>query len=264
MAAICNGLFAHGGIRPFCATFLNFIGYAMGSVRVSGLSKFGVIYIMTHDSIGLGEDGPTHQPVEMLECLRATPNLLTIRPADGNETVGAYVLAVERSQTPTVISLTRQGVPSIAGSSADKVAHGAYLIGNYGPEALKPKLIIIGTGSELHLSIEVAQALAAEDNIAVRVVSMPCCELFDIQTMDYKLSLFTPGSPVMSIEASGVKGWAQYAHAPYGLKSFGMSAPTKDVFKHFGFTTQNLTVRAREVVLFYGSKEAPSLFDVPT
>lgn len=144
MAAICNGLFAHGQIRPFCATFLQFIGYALGAVRVSALSRFGVIYIMTHDSIGLGqykslntlrtklrvcffvnegEDGPTHQPVEMLESLRAIPNLITIRPCDGNEVLGAYTIAMEQTRTPTVISLSRQACPSMAqyGSSADKV-----------------------------------------------------------------------------------------------------------------------------------------------
>lgn len=120
MTAVCNGLFAHGGIRPYCATFLNFLGYAMGGLRISCLSRFGVVYVMTHDSIGLGEDGPTHQPIEMLECCRALPNLLTIRPADGNETVGAYIVAIERPHTPTVLSLTRQGVPTLEGSSADK------------------------------------------------------------------------------------------------------------------------------------------------
>lgn len=168
MAAICNGLFAHGGIRPFCATFLNFLGYAMGAVRVSSLSRFGVVYIMTHDSIGLGEDGPTHQPVEMLECCRATPNMLTIRPADGNEVVGAYIMALERASTPTVLSLTRQAVPTVENTSAANVALGAYVIGDFGPQSERPKLILIGTGSELHLAVNIAKTIAREDNVHIR------------------------------------------------------------------------------------------------
>lgn len=264
MAAICNGLYAHGAIRPFCATFLNFLGYATGSLRISGLSRFGVLYIMTHDSIGLGEDGPTHQPIEMLEWCRALPNLLTIRPADGNETVGGYVIAIERSATPTVLSLTRQGVPTVEGTSAEKVALGAYVIGNYGPVADKPKLILIGTGSELYLAVATAKTLAAADNVSVRVVSMPCTELFDEQALEYKLSVFPAGSPVMSIEAAGTKGWSQYAHAPFGIKDqYGLSAPAGKIYNHFGFTEANLAARARDVIAFYSKREAPSLYDVP-
>jgi transketolase len=264
MAAICNGIFAHGGLRPFCATFLNFLGYAMGSVRVSSLSRFGVLYIMTHDSIGLGEDGPTHQPIEMLECCRATPNLLTIRPADGNETVGAYVIAMEKAGTPVVMSLTRQALPTVEGSSADKVSLGAYLIGDYGHAAKKPHLVLIGTGSELHLAVAVAKSLAAADDVHVRVVSMPCCELFDQQPLEYKLDLFPSGAPIMSIEAGGTKGWSQYAHAPFGIKDqFGLSAPAPALFKHFGFTEENLVTRSRQVIAFYKGREAPSLYEIP-
>ena len=146
MSAICNGLFSHGGFRPFGATFLNFIGYALGAVRVSALSRFGILYVMTHDSIGLGEDGPTHQPVEMLETLRCIPNLLTIRPADGNEVVGAYIAAIENSHTPTVISLSRQAVPTLNGTSAEKVSFGAYLLNDYGSNANGTiSLIIVST-----------------------------------------------------------------------------------------------------------------------
>lgn len=170
MVAICNGLFAHGGIRPFCATFLNFLGYAMGSVRVSCLSRFGLLFIMTHDSIGLGEDGPTHQPIEMLEWCRALPNMLTIRPADGNETVGAYIVAIEKPSTPTVLSLTRQGVPTIEGTCADKVSLGAYTIGDFGAAAARPSLILIGTGSELYLAVAVAKSIASSDGVSVRYI----------------------------------------------------------------------------------------------
>ena len=168
MAAICNGIFAHGGIRPYCATFLNFAGYALGAMRLSCLSKFGVIYVMTHDSIGLGEDGPTHQPVEMLAMLRSHPNIMVIRPADGNETVGAYIQALERVHTPTVLCLSRQGVPTLENSSADKVSLGGYIIGEYGA-ASNIKLIIVSTGTEVILAIQTAKALAAKDaSIGVR------------------------------------------------------------------------------------------------
>ena len=201
MAAICNGLFAHGGIRPFCATFLNFLGYAMGAVRVSSLSRFGVIYIMTHDSIGLGEDGPTHQPIEMLECCRATPNLLTIRPADGNEVVGAYIIALERSHSPTVISLTRQAVPTVENTSAANVSLGAYVIANYGPQCARPKLILIGTGSELHLAVNVAKTLAEEDKVHIRysilslLITLYLAELFQCHALSSLiLSLQTTNS----------------------------------------------------------------------
>jgi transketolase len=261
MAAICNGMYAYGGLRPFCATFLNFIGYAMGSVRVSALSRFGLLYVMTHDSIGLGEDGPTHQPVEMLECLRALPNFLTMRPADGNETVGAYVVALERAGTPTCISLSRQAAPTVEGTSADLVAKGAYVILNAGAAKARPDLVLVSTGTELAMTVAVAKELAAE--LSVRVVSMPCCELFDEQPLDYQLEVFPEGAPVMSIEAGGINGWFKYAHAPFGMETYGASAPAGPLFNLFGFTVPNLTARAKEVVAFYGAAGAPSLMKYP-
>jgi len=260
MAAISNGLFAHGGFRPFCATFLNFAGYAMGSIRVSALSKFGVIYIMTHDSIGLGEDGPTHQPIEMLELLRATPNLLTIRPCDGNEVVGAYKIAIIEKETPTFLSLSRQGVPTIKGSSADKVAHGGYVISQHGD---KPALILIATGTEVSLAISLADELKKTDGIDVTVVSMPCTELFDKQSVEYQSKTLPDGVPIMSIEACGTNGWNKYAHATFGMQTFGASGTGSDLFKHFGFTTSNLLIRAREVISFYKSHPIPSKVHYP-
>ena len=173
MAAISNGIFAYGFYRPYCASFLQFIGYALGSVRVSALSGFGVIYIMTHDSIGLGEDGPTHQPIEMLSSLRSTPNLLTIRPADANETVGAYELAVKCVHTPTVLCLSRQNTPNVAGTSKDSVKLGAYVIADLLPSgcsSLKPDLIIVSTGTEVSLALETAKVLSDEDKIYIRHV----------------------------------------------------------------------------------------------
>lgn len=259
MAAICNGMFAHGGVRPFCATFLNFIGYAMGSVRLSALSKFGVIYVMTHDSIGLGEDGPTHQPIETLEMLRATPNLLTFRPCDGNEVSGAYISAIEHTFTPSVISLSRQTAAALPNSSAEKVAHGAYTIAEAGSGPCK--LIIASTGTEVQLAIQVAEAVAASAGTSVRVVSMPCWELFEKQSIEYQLEVFPAGIPVMSIEAAGVQGWNKYAHAPYGMTSFGCSAPGGKVYERFGFTVENLTICAQEVLNHYKSTPAESLIN---
>eukprot|EP01036_Dinobryon_divergens_P030464 gene30465-39709_t len=282
MSAICNGLFAHGLVRPFCATFLQFLGYALGAVRVSALSRFGIIYIMTHDSIGLGEDGPTHQPVEMLETLRAVPNLVTIRPCDGNEVVGAYVIAMEQTHTPTVISLSRQACPSMApfGSSAEKVALGGYVLQDFGIENSvgsggplpHPTLIIIGTGTEVYLAVGAAQILCSEAaaesrSVWVRVVSMPSCELFDRQPLDYQRSVLITGAPVMST------GWKKYAHAPFGLQNtYGVSAPSDVVFRHFGFSKENIALRAKDVIAFYSSSSsssssnhpvAPSIVDYP-
>lgn len=260
MAAICNGLYAHGGMRPFCATFLNFIGYALGAVRLSALSRFGVIYIMTHDSIGLGEDGPTHQPVEILESLRAMPNLMTMRPADGNETIGAYLVAIEHKHTPSVISLSRQAAPALEGSSAEKFAYGAYVLHDYITHADQScKLVLVGSGTEVALCVDVAKSLG----VNVRVVSMPCWELFEAQPLEYQLSVFPEGVPVMSVEASGVHGWRKYAHAPFGLESFGMSAPGNKLYEYFGFTVSNLVIRAQEVIAYYGEAGAPSLLKYP-
>lgn len=250
MAAICNGLFAHSGFRPFAATFLNFIGYALGAVRVSALSHFGIIYIMTHDSIGLGEDGPTHQPIEMLESLRAMPNLLTFRPADGNEVVGSYVLAVENSTTPCVISLSRQAAPTLEGTNPDKVRLGGYILNTYGV-AESPDIILVSTGTELQIAVAVAKSLSSIDGKSVRVVSMPCVELFDRQPSTYQLQVFPDGCPVMSIEASSTCGWRKYAHAPFGVDSFGMSAPGGALYSYFGFTETNLVEKAKEVIKFY-------------
>lgn len=252
MASICNGLFAHAGFRPFCATFLNFIGYALGAVRVSALSRFGIIYIMTHDSIGLGEDGPTHQPIEMLESLRSIPNLLTIRPADGNEVVGAYTIAIEKKNTPTVISLSRQASPTVDGTRADGVSLGAYVISEFG-NSVKLDLVIVSTGTELALSVNVAKALALQDNVKVRIVSMPCWELFDIQSIEYKLDVFPDSIPVMSIEASSTHGWHKYAHSSFGINTFGKSAPGGDLFKYFGFSEDNLVAKARIVISYFKS-----------
>eukprot|EP00903_Cladosiphon_okamuranus_P006639 g6483.t1 len=249
MSSVLNGMFAYGGLRPFGATFLNFITYGWGGVRLSALSQFGVIYVMTHDSIGLGEDGPTHQPVEVMELMRATPNMMAFRPADGNETTGAYICAMESPSTPSVMALSRQNCAHLEGSSADMVAKGAYTLCEHGPGGA-PDLIIAATGSEVQICVDVAKALGAKGT-RTRVVSMPCWSLFEDQSEAYQLEVFPEGSPVMSVEAAGTQGWQRWAHAPFGLARFGVSAPAKAAFEKFGFTVENLTKQGLKVAEFY-------------
>jgi len=186
MAAVCNGLEAYGGFIAYGSTFLNFIGYAMGSVRLSAISHFGVLYIMTHDSIGLGEDGPTHQPINSLMMIRAMPNILLLRPADGNEVSGAYAVAIENRRRPSVICLSRQTVPNLKGTSIERVYKGAYVLSDSSNG--KPQIILAATGSEVSLCFEAAALLK---NVNVRVVSMPSWELFREQSADYQLSVFS-------------------------------------------------------------------------
>lgn len=238
--------------------FCSDISYALGAVRLSALGGFPILYIMTHDSIGLGEDGPTHQPVETLESLRALPNLLTFRPCDGNETAGAYSIAMHQKHTPSVIALTRHGVPTLPGSSADKVSRGAYVLTETHPENsshshAKPAIILVSTGSEVTIAHDAAKALSAARGVTVRVVSMPCMELFAAQSVEYQSEVFPDHVPVMSIEASSTAGWARWAHAQFGLSGYGMSAPAADLFKHFGFTAANLCAKAGEVIDFYAN-----------
>eukprot|EP00126_Sphaerothecum_destruens_P015877 Sdes_comp9944_c0_seq1m1497 len=174
MAAIMNGMAAYGSLIPFGATFLNFLGYCQGAVRLSALSKFRAIYIMTHDSIGLGEDGPTHQPVEIMTLLRATPNTIDLRPADGNEVCGAYIVALEAHQSPSVIALSRQNAPHLEGTSSEKVAKGAYIL----KDTQNPELILVSNGTELSIIVEAAKSLVDH---RIRIVSMPSFYLFEKQ-----------------------------------------------------------------------------------
>ena len=266
MAAICNGLYAYGGLRPFCATFLNFTGYALGAMRVSALSKFGVIYIATHDSIGLGEDGPTHQPVEALINLRATPDMLTIRPADANEVAGAYMIAIERRETPCVIALSRQGCNNLHGSSKEAVQRGAYALPDPsegdGAAAQPPQLVLVASGSEVQLCLQAAAGLR-EGGLRVRIVSMPSWELFDEQTLEYRLTVLPRGVPVLAVEAASPEGWSKYAHSMVGMRTFGHSGPAKEVFKLFGFTVENVQRKANELLDFYKGREPPSLMERP-
>ena len=238
MAGIANGLSASNLLIPYVGTFLNFIQYCLPSVRLSALSGHKVIYVMTHDSVWLGEDGPTHQSVENFAICRSIPNLLTFRPADGNETSGAYKCALE-TNGPSVICLSRQSLPQIT-DSMENVSRGAYVLKT---ELDELKLIIIATGSEVSLCYE---AIKSHNNI--RLVSMPCMELFDIQSEEYKQEILTPNVPVLSIEASSSFGWQKYAQHHISIDEFGASGKLKDLQEHYGFTTENISNTIKKII----------------
>jgi len=261
MAAICNGLFAYGGIRPFCATFLNFAGYALGSIRLSALSKFGVLYIMTHDSIGLGEDGPTHQPVEMLESLRSMPNIHVFRPADANETNAAYQSSLSELHTPTVICCSRAALPALESSSVEKALKGAYVV--VGHESDDASLILVASGSEVGPCVAAAAKLSGE-GINTRVVSIPCQELFFKQSLEYQRSVLPGNIPTLSVEASAVHGWHRLSHAQIGMTRFGLSAPAGVLFERFGFSANNVAEKGKALVEFYKNEgQVPNLMSRP-
>ncbi|EIE80972.1 hypothetical protein G6F46_001402 [Rhizopus delemar] len=243
MFAFLNGLSAYGGIIPFGGTFLNFLTYGWGAARLSALSHCRAIYIMTHDSIGLGEDGPTHQPVETLALTRATPNMLTFRPADGNEVSGAYLVAIQNKTRPSVIALSRQGVPQLENSSIEAVLKGGYILRT----DEKPEVIFVATGTEVGIAVEASKKLN-EKKIPNRVVSMPCTEIFDEQSIEYKKQVFPVGIPVISIEALGTFGWDRYSHAHIGLHTFGSCGKVGDLYKHFGITADHAVEKAQKVI----------------
>eukprot|EP01080_Neovahlkampfia_damariscottae_P012966 gene12966-7626_t len=252
MAAIANGIRAHSNYIPFVATFLNFMGYLAGASRLSALSHFQILYVMTHDSIGLGEDGPTHQPVETLAMLRATPNFLVFRPADGNEVSGSYLSMMNEKSTPSVISLSRQDVPQLEGSDIKKVAKGAYVL----QDVEKPEIILISTGTEVSICVEAAKSLKN-----CRIVSMPCWELFEKQSSEYKQSVLLEGVPVLSVEALSTFGWSKYSHYQIGLTTFGKSGKFKDVYEYFGITEKNIIEKSNKLVQHYKGKQVPNLLD---
>jgi transketolase len=249
MGAICNGIALHNsGLIPYCATFLVFADYMRAAIRLSALSEAGVIYVMTHDSIGLGEDGPTHQPVETMASLRAIPNLLVFRPADGNETSGAYKVAIESRKRPSLHALTRQALPNLEGSSIENTAKGAYILSDDGGT---PDIILMATGSEVHLCVEAAKTLRGEGK-KVRVVSMPCWELFDEQSDAYKESVFPKAvKKRLAVEAASSFGWQRFTGdngAMISIDRFGVSAPGGTALEKFGFTVENVIAKAKEVL----------------
>lgn len=243
MFAIMNGMSAYGGIIPYGGTFLNFLTYGWGAARLSALSHLRVVYVMTHDSIGLGEDGPTHQPIETLALTRATPNMLTIRPADGNEVSAAYFIALTQLTRPSVIALSRQNLPHLEGSSIEVACKGGYTLSTDS----KPQVILISTGSEVSITVDAAKKLR-EKKIGVRVVSMPCTEIFDSQPDTYKREVLIPGIPVIAIEALGTFGWDRYSHTQIGMTTFGASGKIGDLYKHFGITWEKIVEKAEKVI----------------
>ena len=227
MAAIMNGLSAYGTLIPAGGTFLNFVSYAAGAVRLSSLSHQRVIYVATHDSIGLGEDGPTHQPIETLAHFRALPNMMVWRPADGNETSAAYYMALTSKSTPSILALTRQNLPQLEGSTIERAIKGGYVL----QEDKNAQVTLVSTGSEVSLCVETVHLLKEKHNIAARVVSIPCTEVFDAQDKSYRLEVLPDGIPALSVEVMTTLGWERYAHEQFGLNRFGASGPYKDVYK---------------------------------
>jgi transketolase len=246
MGAICNGMALHGsGLIPYCATFLVFADYMRGAMRVAALSNAGVIHIMTHDSVAVGEDGPTHQPVEQLASLRAIPSLLVLRPADGNESTGAYRVAISNRNRPSVLAFSRQGLPQLAGTSSEGVAKGGYIVSDSDGT---PELILIGTGGELHLCTSAAETLRSEGH-KVRVVSLPSFELFEEQDAAYRESVLPAAiTRRLAVEAGSSFGWDRYANASVTIDRFGASAPGNVCLEKFGFTTANVLAKARELL----------------
>ena len=243
MGAVMNGMALHGGIRPFGGTFLIFTDYMRPTIRLAAMMGVPIVYVMTHDSIGLGEDGPTHQPIEHLASLRAIPNLHVMRPADANETAGAWRHAVQRTDGPTLLSLTRQNVPVLAGTSAEAVTHGAYPV----VDAAEPDVILVATGSEVHLAVEAADQLKLK-SLAAKVVSMPSWELAEARPSESLAELFDPGVPVLSVEAATSFGWARWADDHVAMDRFGASAPHTDLYQAFGFTPDAIAAAASDLV----------------
>ncbi|KAJ3523783.1 hypothetical protein NMY22_g11285 [Coprinellus aureogranulatus] len=252
MGAIANGIAAYGGLIPYVATFLNFVSYASGAVRLSALSGERVIWVATHDSIGLGEDGPTHQPVETQIALRATPNLAFWRPADGNETSAAYQVAIESKKTPSVLSLTRQNLPQLEGSTIEKAKKGGYVL----IEEENEDLTIVATGSEVSIAVDAAKKLK-EQGLKTRVVSLPCWLTFDQQPAEYRKAVLRSGAPILSVEANSTVGWAKYSHEQFGLASWGASAPYQKLYEKFGLTPSNIAQIGKKVIDFYKQRGIP-------
>lgn len=251
MAACLNGIAAHGGLRVFGSTFLVFSDYMKPAIRLAAIMRLPVIYIGTHDSIGLGEDGPTHQPVEHLAMLRAIPNLVTLRPADGEETVEAWKVAMERQDGPTMLVLTRQKLPALerkSVSAAEGVRRGAYVVSD---EKNPPDSIVIATGSEVALALDAARLLRSEGH-STRVVSMPSWELFAAQPASYRDSVLSPGVRArVAVEAAGPMGWSRWTTddgAMIGMEGFGASAPGERLYKEFKLTAEHVAERVRELL----------------
>jgi transketolase len=243
MGGVMNGMALHGGVLPFGGTFLVFSDYMRPSVRLAALSRAHVLYSWSHDSIGLGEDGPTHQPVEHLAALRAIPDLCLIRPADANETAEAWRVAVDHDG-PVALILTRQDLPVLEGTAGGDLAKGAYVLADT-DEA--PDVVLVGTGSEVSLCLAAAELLAGE-GIGCRTVSMPSWELFEAQDEAYRRSILPADVPKLSVEAAVTFGWERWVDSSHGLNHFGASAPGKVAMERLGFNPIDVAHSARALL----------------
>ncbi len=236
MAAAMNGMALHGGVIPYGGTFLVFTDYARGAIRLSALQQTRVIYVMTHDSIGLGEDGPTHQPIEHLASLRAMPNLLVLRPCDAVETAACWDIALRSAETPSVLVLTRQNLPQVLEKDhVPQISRGGYRLKSAGAAR---RVVLVASGSEVSLALECAQRLE-KDGIGADVISMVCTELFDEQSPDYRADMLPDDALIVSVEAASTFGWERYTGRSglnIGIDTFGASAPAPELFAHFGLT----------------------------
>ena len=249
MCGIMNGLALHSNLVPYGGTFLIFSDYCKPSIRLASLMKIRVIYVMTHDSIGLGEDGPTHQPIEQLSSLRSIPNLNVFRPADTTETFECWQLALESLNSPSVLALTRQKLDPVRKefSKENKSAYGAYEISRTNKEI---ELTILATGSEVNLACEVSHKLATE-NTHSKVISVPCQKLFDKQSSDYKTEILNETKFKISIEAATTDYWKKYIGEnglSFGIDNFGKSAPYKKIYEYFNLTSNNIAKKAKKMI----------------
>jgi len=252
MGAVVNGMAVHGGVIPYGATFLVFSDYMRGAIRLSALSHYPSLWIFTHDSIGLGEDGPTHQPVEHLAALRAIPNLAVIRPADANETAEAWRVLLQNRKGPRALILTRQAVPVLDWGGlegAEGLQHGAYILTDLGESV--PEIILMASGSEVSLIVEAGTRLAAE-GISVRLVSFPCWEFFEEQDAEYKETVLPASIPLrLAVEAGVAQGWERWTGSQgevISIEKFGASSPYKTIFEHYGLTVCNVVETARDLL----------------
>ena len=249
MCGIMNGLALHSNLIPYGGTFLIFSDYCKPSIRLSALMKQRVIYVMTHDSIGLGEDGPTHQPIEQLSGLRAIPNLNVFRPADTTETYECWQLALENLNSPSILTLTRQALIPVRKeyTQENKCSLGAYELFRSGD---KIDLTILATGSEVNLALDVSHKLAT-DGIYSKVISVPCQEIFELQSKGYKNKILKETNFTITIEAGSTANWYKYIikkGISFGINEFGKSAPYKDIYEHFGLTVENISKKTKELI----------------
>ncbi|WP_240731534.1 transketolase-like TK C-terminal-containing protein [Hymenobacter radiodurans] len=253
MGGALNGMSRHGGVRVYGGTFLTFSDYMRGAIRLTALAESAVTFVFTHDSIGLGEDGPTHQPVEQVAALRTIPNIIVLRPADANETVESWRVAMTKPASPVVLILSRQKLPTLDqekyGSAREGVAKGAYILSE--ADGGKPQLILIATGSEVSLAMQAQQELQKQ-GIAARVVSMPSWELFEQQDKAYQQQVLPPAvRKRVTIEAGSPIGWHKYATdegTVISMNRFGESGPGEEVMAMFGFTVENVVEKAKALL----------------